>query len=70
MRQQRSIYQIFAIPFLLFVIGMIGLISALVFDNIIDLLATLAVAMPIIIVFRVIFYRTGQGLLKHRDTRR
>ena len=57
MRQKRSAYQIFAIPCLLFVAGMIGLVSALLFDNIIDLIAVVAIAMPVIIVFWIVFYR-------------
>lgn len=60
MSQKKTNWQIFIIPLFLFIIGMAGLILALVYTGAIDFIATLAVAIPI----GIIFY----GLIKRKVT--
>ena len=57
MMQRRPIYRVFMIPLLLFVVGMSGLIAALLFSGLADLIASLAVGLPVFIVFWIVLLR-------------
>lgn len=57
MMQRRPIYRVFMIPLLLFVVGMTGLIAALLFSGLADLIASLAVGLPVFIVFWIVLLR-------------
>ena len=69
MKRRQSVYRVFAIPLSIFVLGIFGLISALLFDNLVDLLASLAVGMPVAIVFWMVFFRARAQLLKRKHGR-
>ena len=57
MMQRRPIYRVFMIPLLLFVVGMTGLIAALLFSGLADLIASLAVGLPVFIFFWIVLLR-------------
>ncbi|TQV78730.1 hypothetical protein FKG94_11945 [Exilibacterium tricleocarpae] len=69
MRRERSVYRIFAMPLVFFVTGMFGLISALLFDNPVDLLASLVVGMPVMTVACIVHFRTRKNIHKHKRDR-
>ena len=62
MTHSRSVYRIFVIPLLIFIAGMLGLVSALLFDNGFDLVASIAVGFPIIIVAWIVFRARGKRI--------
>ena len=57
MMQRRPIYRVFMIPLLLFVVGMTGLLAALLFSGLADLIASLAVGLPVFIFFWIVLLR-------------
>ena len=70
MKQQRSIHKVFAVPLFLFIVGMVGLVSALLYDGIFDLIASVAVGLPVFIVFSAVFKQARYNKVKHKHTHR